>query len=240
MGEDSKGVWATALKRSSPFLMSAFLSGTVFGALAVGAGLSVGNSLLMSGWVYSGAAQFVGLQLLVAHADLAVVLITTLLLSLRFFIYAMSLVEEVKKVPITYRALLAFGLIDQVFFLAKDRYQEAVSARSKHLFFLACVLIFYFNWLAGTTFGIFVGDRIAGHASQLGFDFVASASFIAMLGPYLKQSRFLAVAVAALCIYLVAQDLPYNLGLIVASIGAVAAVKLFSLGYKRATLGASE
>ena len=30
----SNGAWVTALKRSSPFLLSAFLSGIVFGALA--------------------------------------------------------------------------------------------------------------------------------------------------------------------------------------------------------------
>ena len=239
MHKDHGGAWAAALKRSSPFLLSAFLSGIVFGALAENAGLSVGNSLLMSAWVYSGAAQFVGLQLLVAHADLAVVLVTTLLLSLRFFIYAMSLVEEVKAVPLVYRALLAFGLIDQVFFLAKDRYKEPVSTGSKHLFFFACVLIFYFNWLAGTALGIYVGDRIASHAAHLGFDFIASASFIAMLGPYLKQRRFLLVALAAFILYLPCQNLPYNLGLIVASIGAVTLVKTFGLSRKRAVTGAS-
>ncbi|KAF0813908.1 Inner membrane protein YgaZ [Andreprevotia sp. IGB-42] len=235
----SDGAWVTAFKRSSPFLLSAFLSGIVFGALAENAGLSVGNSLLMSAWVYSGAAQFVGLQLLVAHADLAVVLLTTLLLSLRFFIYAMSLVEEVKAVPITYRALLAFGLIDQVFFLAKDRYKEPVSAHSKHLFFLACVLIFYCNWLAGTAVGIYVGDRMASHVAHLGFDFIATASFIAMLGPYLKKRRFLQVSLASFLLYLPCQNLPYNLGLIVACLGAVALVKAFDFRRKRTLSEAS-
>lgn len=235
----SNGAWVTALKRSSPFLLSAFLSGIVFGALAKNAGLSVGNSLLMSAWVYSGAAQFVGLQLLVTHADLAVVLLTTLLLSLRFFIYAMSLVDDVKAVPISYRALLAFGLIDQVFFLAKVRYKEPVSARAKHVFFLACVLIFYFNWLAGTALGIYVGDRMASHVAHLGFDFIATASFIAMLGPYLKQRRSLLVSLAALILYLPCQYLPYNLGLIVACLAAVTLVKLFGLSRKRAVRGTS-
>ena len=235
----SNGAWVTALKRSSPFLLSAFLSGIVFGALAKNAGLSVGNSLLLSAWVYSGAAQFVGLQLLVTHADLAVVLLTTLLLSLRFFIYAMSLVDDVKAVPISYRALLAFGLIDQVFFLAKVRYKEPVSARAKHVFFLACVLIFYFNWLAGTALGIYVGDRMASHVAHLGFDFIATASFIAMLGPYLKQRRSLLVSLAALILYLPCQYLPYNLGLIVACLAAVTLVKLFGFSRKRAVRGTS-
>ena len=193
----------------------------------------------MSAWVYSGAAQFVGLQLLVTHADLAVVLLTTLLLSLRFFIYAMSLVDDVKAVPISYRALLAFGLIDQVFFLAKVRYKEPVSARAKHVFFLACVLIFYFNWLAGTALGIYVGDRMASHVAHLGFDFIATASFIAMLGPYLKQRRSLLVSLAALILYLPCQYLPYNLGLIVACLAAVTLVKLFGFSRKRAVRGTS-
>lgn len=230
----SDGAWIIALKRSSPFLLSAFLSGIVFGALAANAGLSVENSLLMSAWVYSGAAQFVGLQLLVAHADLAVVLLTTFLLSLRFFIYAMSLVEEVKAVPLTYRGLLAFGLIDQVFFLAKDRYKEPINERSKHAFFLACVLIFYSNWLAGTAVGIYVGDRLASSVAHLGFDFVATATFIAMLGPLLKKHRFLMVSLASLLLYLPCQNLPYNLGMIAACLGAVALIKLYDSIAKRA------
>lgn len=226
MQNNFKHEWGLAFKRSSPFLLSAILSGVVFGTLAQSAGLAAQDSLLMSGLVYSGAAQFVGLQLLVSHADLAVVLITTFLLSLRFLLYSISLVDEVKAVPVAYRALLAFGLIDQVFFLAKDRYKEDVGEPAKHMYFLACVMIFYINWLLGTAIGIYVGDRVAGHADQLGFYFMAQATFVAMLGPYLKQKRYQMVSIITFAMYLLFRDLPYNLGIIAACLSAVLLAKI--------------
>lgn len=107
-----KKEWRLAFKRSSPFLISATLSGIVFGALVIAGGLTVIDGLVMSGFIYSGAAQFVGLQLIVSHTSLAVALLTTLLLSLRFFLYSISLIDEVRSIPVAYRIMLAFGLID--------------------------------------------------------------------------------------------------------------------------------
>lgn len=139
MVSSKKKEWKLAFQRSSPFLISATLSGIVFGALVIAGGPTVIDGLVMSGFIYSGAAQFVGLQLTVSHTSLAVALPTTLLLSLRFFLYSISLIDQVKSIPITYRILLAFGLIDAVFVMAKERFKELGTQAEKNTYFMACV-----------------------------------------------------------------------------------------------------
>ena len=110
----------------------------------------------MSGFIYSGAAQFVGLQLIVSHTSPAVALLTTLLLSLRFFLYSISLIDEVRSIPVAYRIMLAFGLIDAVFVMAKERFNEPGTQSEKHVFYGVCTDL-YFNWIIGTAIGLFLG-----------------------------------------------------------------------------------
>lgn len=218
--------WLRALKRSSPLLTPAFLTGIVFGALVIESGLTVRDGLIMSGFIYSGAAQFVGLQLITSHAGMVVALATTLLLSLRFFLYSMSLIEEVKKVPITYRTILAFGLIDAVFVLAKDRFSEEGGDAEKNAYFMACVVIFYLNWVVGTGVGLFVGDRLSQYSAQYGLDFFTYATFAAMLAPYLKVRRYLLVSLLSLAIYLLTWSAPYNLGILISCLAAALLLQL--------------
>lgn len=214
-----------ALRRSSPFLISATLSGVVFGALVISGGLTIIDGLVMSGVIYSGAAQFVGLQLILSHTGLAVALMTTFLLSLRFFLYAISLIDEVKSIPLRWRIMLSFGLIDAVFVMAKQRFSEPGSQADKNVYFMSCVLIFYVNWLVGTAIGLVLGDTLSDLAAQYGLEFIAWATFIAMLAPYLKVRRNQAVALLALATYILSSSLPYNLGILISCLMAVVIVK---------------
>ncbi len=220
--------WRLAFKRASPLLIPAFLTGIVFGALVVESGLTVVDGLVMSGFIYSGAAQFVGLQLITSHAGMTVALATTFLLSLRFFLYSVSLIDEVKKVPVTYRTILAFGLIDAVFVLAKDRFAEEGSEPEKNAFFMACVVIFYVNWVLGTGIGLFVGDHLTKYSAQYGLDFFTYGTFAAMLAPYLKVRRNLLVSLLAFAIYLLTWSAPYHLGILVSCLAATLLLQMAS------------
>lgn len=217
-----------ALLRSAPFLVSAWIAAMVFGALVTAASLSMSDGLLMSSFVYSGAAQFVGLGLIQNNTGVVVIILTTILLSLRFLLYSVALIDQVKDLPFMARVILGFTMIDQVFLLARARYKEDGEPKNKHFYFAYCAAIFYVNWILGTWMGIIVGDKFANLAKDYGMDFIAYATFAAMLGPYLKSAGNIAVALMALLVYLVTSDLPYSMGIIFSVIIAIAIYTLFS------------
>ena len=121
------------------------------------------------------------------------------------------------------RVILGFTMIDQVFLLARARYKENGKTKNKHFYFAYCSAIFYINWIIGTWIGVVVGDKFANIAKDYGMDFIAYATFAAMLGPYLKSTGNIAVALIALLAYLVTNGLPYSMGIIFSVIIAIAA-----------------
>jgi 4-azaleucine resistance transporter AzlC len=222
--QDFAREFRAALRHCGPFIASVIPMGMIFGALAVAAGLSAVEAIAMSGLVYSGAAQFTGLQLAASGAGLPVIVLVTLLLSLRLLLYGLALVEDVRSMPAGLKAILAFGLVDAVFFIVKARFAEGLSEGRKRAFFLACVLLVYFSWLIGTALGVAIGDRLAVMGRDLGLDFLAYACFAGLLAPYLRLSGAGLAAALAVAGMIAFRDLPYNLGLLASCLFAVASV----------------
>lgn len=211
--EEFAGEFREAVLRCVAFLASLIPTGMIFGAFAVAAGLSGAESLAMSGLVYSGAAQFAGLELLASGAALFTVVLVTLLLSLRFLLYGVALVDDVRAMPAWLKFILAFTLVDATFFIVKARFAEGISEGRKRAFFLSCTLLIYASWLVGTALGVMVGDRIASAGQGLGLDFLAYAVFGALLAQGLR-GRGGAAAVALTVVGMILfRDLPYNLSL---------------------------
>lgn len=222
--QDFAAEFRVALRLLEPFMASIVPTSMIFGALAVAAGLSAVEAVAMSGLVYSGAAQFTGLQLVVSGAGLPVIALVTMLLSLRLLLYGIALIDHIRPMPGWLKAVLAFLMVDTVFFLAKLRFSESLSAGRRNAFFLAAALIIYIGWVAGTTAGVILGDRLAAVGRDFGFDFLAYAAFAGLLAPYLRLRGGAAAALVAAAGLIVFRDLPYNLGLLLSCALAVAVV----------------
>src|SRR2546423_7046968 len=87
---DLAGVLAGA-RRCLPVALSVFAYGTVFGVLSRQAGLSLPETLLMSGLVFAGSAQFVALGLWAAPLPLGTLVLTTLIINLRHLLMGAAL-----------------------------------------------------------------------------------------------------------------------------------------------------
>src|SRR5215813_10541223 len=68
-------------RRSLPLALAGLTEGVAFGVLARQAGMSLGETLAMSGLVYAGTAQFVALGLWVAPLPFVALAATTLLVN---------------------------------------------------------------------------------------------------------------------------------------------------------------
>ena len=207
-----------------PLLAGAAPFGLIFGAMAAPDGLSAPAALAMSALVFAGSAQFIALTLLAAHAAVAVIVLTTLVVNLRHLLYAASLLPLVERLPLRWRAVLGFWLTDETFAVVNRRrlLQASPQGAGLHWYFLGSGLAMYANWMAWTALGVW-----AGHGwpwlGRWGLEFAMVATFTAMVAPALRSRPALAAALAAAALALLGRDLPYKLGLMLAALGGVAA-----------------
>lgn len=197
--------------------------GIIFGTLAVSSGLSVAATLAMSVFVFAGSAQFIAVSLIASGTGLAVILVTTLIVNLRHMLYSASLLPYVRHLPQRWRIPLAFWLTDESYAVVLNHYlQPQVPLEHKHWYFLGSCLAMYSNWLACTLIGVVLGGSLPGMAGW-GLDFAMVATFIGIVVPTLRTRPMVVAALVAAAVALIANALPYKLGLILAALAGVAA-----------------
>src|SRR5438876_1318994 len=99
----------------APILIGIVPFGIVCGIGAITAGASPIAALAMSMIMFSGAAQIIATQLLVAGAPFAVVVLSCLVVSLRLLMYSAAMAPYLKPLDHRWRSLLAFVLTNHAF-----------------------------------------------------------------------------------------------------------------------------
>lgn len=95
----------------------------------------------------------------------------------------------------------------------------------------------YLNWQLWTLVGIGLGQNVPGLA-ELGLDFAMVATFAAIVAPQLRQRPVAAAALLAGAVALLARELPYKLGLMLAALaGVLGGLWVESLGERPAQQG---
>jgi 4-azaleucine resistance transporter AzlC len=194
-----------AARQSVPLAVSVGAYGLVFGVLARQAGLSLAEAALMSGTVCAGTAQFVVLSLWVHPLPVATIVLTTLVVNLRFLLMGASLRPWLARLS----ALRAYGsacvLGDESWALT-TRACEA-GARNE-AFLLGSGLTISLTWLGATIAGHTLGGLLRDPV-QLGLDFASTAVFAALLvGLWKGTADVLPWATAAAVALVVAQVVP--------------------------------
>jgi predicted branched-subunit amino acid permease len=82
---------AVGVRRTLPIALGDFAFGLVFGVVARQAGLSLSESVLMSGLVFAGAAQFIAIGLWTAPLPIVSLIVTTLVVNLRHLLMGAAL-----------------------------------------------------------------------------------------------------------------------------------------------------
>ncbi|WP_343448276.1 AzlC family ABC transporter permease [Micromonospora oryzae] len=213
-----RGEFVAGARSMVPFLLSAFPLGVIGGTLGLASGLSYLETFGLAMVVNSGTAQFIGFKLIAEGAAWPVIVLTTLILSLRMLIYSTLLAPHVRELPQRWRLLLGFGLIDAVFFVAFDRMKGGEPARRKSMFYFGASAVMYVNWAVATVVGMVAGHLLP-EQWRAGLDFPMTAVFLVVLAGALAGWKIWSAAVSAGALAMLFLGLPYNLGLIVAALG---------------------
>lgn len=203
------------IRDSAPFLLVAIPFGTLFGVLATEAGFMLVETMTFSVSVFAGASQFTALQLMHEAAPTIIVLISALAVNLRVAMYSASLAPYLGAAPLWQRACAAYLVVDQSYALSITRFETSPDMTSPQRmgYFFGTNGLIAPAWYLATLFGAIMGTRIP---ESWALDFAMPVAFLAMFAPMLRTLPHLIAALTASVVVLVATDIPFNLGLIVA------------------------
>ena len=219
------------VKATFPLVVGATPFGIIFGAVAVNGGMSPQATQAMSAFVFAGSAQFVAAGLVASGTGVFIIILTTFVVNLRHALYSVSLAPHMKHLPQRWLLPLGFWLTDESYLVAIERSDRPDDSPNKHWFFFGSAIFMYTNWQFWTFVGLRAGQAIP-NPEAWGLDFALPVTFIGMLVPMLRGRPIIASAVVGGGAAVLFNGLPNQLGLMFATLLAVAAGVLLDRGRK--------
>ena len=214
-----------------PLLVGVTPFGMIYGALAVGAGMPPAAAMAMSSIVFAGSAQFVVAQLFAVGTQGVVILLTVLVVNLRHMLYSASIVPHVRGLSRPWRWLTAYLLTDEAYAVAISHFRRVPMAPHKHIYLIGAGVGLWLDWQLSTAAGIYLGSQVPPGWS---LEFTLALTLIAMVVPALADRAEVACAVAAGLVGVLAINLPYNTGLLLAAaVGILVGMGVDRIGRER-------
>ncbi|MGY5452786.1 AzlC family ABC transporter permease [Agarivorans sp. MS3-6] len=199
-----------------PLTIAVIPWGILAGSYAVEAGLSPWQSQAMSAILFAGSAQLVATGMFKLGASLLSILLTTVLITSRHFLYSMAMRPKISPLPLKWRLLLGYLLTDELFAIAnKDK-----GKKFDPWYALGGGLSFYIGWNIASAVGIVAGASIE-NLDSWGLDFAIAATFIAIVVPNIKQASGLLCVLIALVSSVVCELFAIPGGLLVSALLAM-------------------
>ena len=190
--------------------------GASFAAVSVGSGLSVGQTMVLSLVMFSGASQFAFVGVAAAGSPWAAIP-AALLLGVRNAFYGVP-ISEILAPRGWPRLVTAHFVIDETTAMAVGQSEP----RARRYAFWSTGLILFTLWQTGSLVGALLGEAI--DPSRFGLDAAAPAVFLALLWAQLRSRPAKAVAVlGGLLAFVLIPVAPAGVPVIAAAAVAVAA-----------------
>ena len=192
---------------------SVFVYGTVFGGLAVQAGLRAVEVWGMSLLVFAGASQFVAVPMIAAGASPLAIVVTTYVVNMRHYLIAATLAPAFRAFPRGWLALVAHVLNDESFAVAVARQNPP-----DPWVYIGSAVAVCGAFLGGVLVGTQLGGLVADPA-RWGLDFAFPAVFLALVAVQLRGRAEwrIALASAALAVA-IALVLPGNWHIVITGV----------------------
>lgn len=197
--------------------------GISIGLLAVQAGFSGFEAILMSAMVMAGSSQLLAISMITQGAGISAIILGTFFINLRHLIMSSSVMQRMKVTTLTQRLAGAFALCDESFAI------YALSKDDSYPFLLGTNTALYGTFVASTT----VGCLMTGFLPQIVIDSFGVAFYAAFLGlllPSVKRNvRLIALVLTTAALnWLLQRFFPASWSVILSMVlGALIGVFLF-------------
>ncbi|HEY54216.1 MAG TPA: AzlC family ABC transporter permease [Caldilineae bacterium] len=207
------------IRAEMPVTLGVTPFGLIYGVLATAAGLPPILAIAMSSVVFAGSAQFIGAQLFGVGTPGIIIVLTTFVVNLRHALYSFSMAPYLQRLPLRWRWLLAYLLTDEAYAVTIGHYRDESKALDhKHWFFLGSGLTLWIVWQLTTIVGVALGAQIP---PTWALDFTLALTFIGLVIPALQDRPNIAAALTAGVVAVLSFNLPYKLGLLIASLSGI-------------------
>lgn len=161
-----------------------------FGILAINLGLSVFEAVLISVTNLTSAGQVAGVGIIAASGTLVEMILTQLVLNIRYSLMGLSLSQKLdSKFNTFHRMVTSFGITDENFAVAYSQKEPITPA-----YMYGMILISGAGWALGTLLGAVAGNVLpASLTAAMGI--LVYGMFIAIIVPPARKNRGILVAV---------------------------------------------
>ncbi|MDO4942268.1 MAG: AzlC family ABC transporter permease [Lachnospiraceae bacterium] len=187
-----------------PIALGYFAVSFTFGMMSVSDGLTAGQAALISLTNLTSAGQFAGLDIIVMSGSYVEMMLTQLVINLRYCLMSFSLSQKLSREEVwLHRYLVAYGITDEIFGVSASR-PGKISA----FYSYGAMSVAVPGWVFGTLVGAICGNILP--------TFVVSALSIAIYGMFLaviippakKDRAVMCVVIAAMLISNIFSILP--------------------------------
>lgn len=217
--ESERARFRAGVRRGVPFGIAVFAIAVSYGVLARPLMGSVAP-IVMSIVVFSGAAQFGSLAILLAGGSVGAAIVAGLLLNARYLAMGLGLAPSLRGRPLS-RAAFAMAVVDSSW---------AAASRGDGTFdpwyMLGVSALQYPGWVLGTVVGVLAGSAL-GDPRALGLDALFPAFFVTLLLEEVRGRRKATAAAGGAGIAAVLTPFaPAGLPILAAAAAAIAAARM--------------
>ena len=215
----TRSSFIAGLRDQSPGIIGNIPFGLIAGAASTAAGMDPLLAMGMSIILFAGAAQLAAISLLAQHAPAFIVVVTVLVVNLRFVMYSAAVAPYFRHTPKARKWFFAYLLTDHAFALVTTKFNKRdfnTHAEVPHFdaYYFGATGGMWIVWQVSVAIGVFAGTLVP---LSWSLDFVIPLVFLSLVLPALQTRAHWAAALVAGTAAAFLTALPLKLGLITAA-----------------------
>ena len=192
------------LKDGIPICLGYFSVSMAFGLTTVLSGMPLWSAVAISLSNLTSAGQFAGVNILLAQGTMVELIMTTLIINIRYFLMSISVSQKIKPtVKMKQRLAIAYGITDEIFAVSMQHKEDLSGS-----YMFGLILTPVVGWTSGTLFGA-VASSFLPEMLTNAMGIALYGMFIAIIiGPAREERSVLVTVLLAIAASLVFAYLP--------------------------------
>lgn len=172
------------LKMGFPIVIGYAPVAATFGLICKTSGFSLFETFSFSFFIFAGASQFMGVNLIMLGVSFPSIVFTTFLVNLRHFLMSSAISKRLDKNCERLIPIIAYGITDETFSIS-----SLTKGKIKAEYILSLEFITHLAWYGFSVLGYIFGEILPKDLSS-SMGIAIYALFIAMIIPQMKNSKY--------------------------------------------------